>query len=183
MSYTCEKCNYHTIRIENFNRHLMSLKHNKENNEQTLCGYCNKKFKHSQSMYRHIKYTCKKNKDEDLKELVRLMNLQLEQQRNQMIQKDREIEYHKQQNENHQKQIDKLMDKDKADNHNKFIDRLVNEDEMNYIKDSKSINIRQNIKGSKPYIRQFITNNLRKIIKISTSFVGLAKTEINLIIH
>jgi hypothetical protein len=39
------------------------------------------------------------------------MNLQLEQQRNQMLLKDREIEYHKQQNENHQKQIDKLTDK------------------------------------------------------------------------
>jgi len=39
-------------------------------------------------MYHHIKYTCKQNKDEDLKELVRLMNLQLEQ-------KDKEIEYQK----------------------------------------------------------------------------------------
>jgi len=90
---------------------MLSLKHNKENNEDTLCTYCNKQFKHSQSMYRHIKYTCKKNKDEDLKELVRLMNLQLDQQRNQILIKDREIEYQKQQNENHQKQIDKLMDK------------------------------------------------------------------------
>jgi hypothetical protein len=104
MSYSCEKCNYHTVRRENYNRHMLSLKHNKENNEDTLCTYCNKKFKHSQSMYRHIKYTCKKNKDEDLKELVRLMNLQMDQQRNQILIKDREIEYQKQ-------QIDKLMDK------------------------------------------------------------------------
>ena len=111
MSYSCEKCNYHTIRRENYNRHMLSLKHTKESNEDTLCKYCSKRFKHSQSMYRHIKYTCKKNNDEDLKELVRLMNLQLEQQRNQMLLKDREIEYHKQQNENHQKQIDKLTDK------------------------------------------------------------------------
>ena len=44
-------------------------------------------------MYHHIKYTCKKNKDEDLKELVRLMNLQLQK-------KDREIEYQKIQNNN-----------------------------------------------------------------------------------
>ena len=32
-------------------------------------------------MYRHIKYSCTKNKTEDLTELVRLLNLQLEQQR------------------------------------------------------------------------------------------------------
>jgi len=30
-------------------------------------------------MSKHIKYSCKQNKDEDLKELVRLMNLQLQQ--------------------------------------------------------------------------------------------------------
>jgi len=115
MSYSCEKCNYHTIRRDNYNRHMESSKHKTQSNEiidtDLICNYCNKQFKHNQSVYRHIKYTCKKNKDEDLKELVRLMNLQLEKQRNQMIQKDREIEYHKQQNENHQKQIDKLMDK------------------------------------------------------------------------
>jgi len=35
-------------------------------------------------MYRHIKYTCTKNKDEDLKELVRLMNIQIEQQKNEI---------------------------------------------------------------------------------------------------
>ena len=49
-------------------------------NEYT-CEYCNKIFKQKNSMYRHIKYSCKQNKDEDLKELVRLLNLQLEQQR------------------------------------------------------------------------------------------------------
>ena len=36
------------------------------------CKYCEQQFKFKQSMYRHIKYTCTKNKDEDLKELVRL---------------------------------------------------------------------------------------------------------------
>jgi hypothetical protein len=32
-------------------------------------------------MYHHIKYSCTKNKDEDLKELVRLLNNQLEEQK------------------------------------------------------------------------------------------------------
>ena len=45
------------------------------------CKYCDQCFKFKQSMYRHIKYTCTKNKDEDLKELVRLLNLKLEKER------------------------------------------------------------------------------------------------------
>jgi len=53
-------------------------------------------------MYRHIKYTCTKNKDEDVKELVRLMNLQMEQ-------KERELILQKEQNESQKKLIDKLM--------------------------------------------------------------------------
>jgi hypothetical protein len=69
-----------------------------------VCKYCEKRFKHKQSMCKHIKYSCTQNKDEDLKELVRLMNLQLQQ-------KDKELEYQKKQNETQQKQIDKLMDK------------------------------------------------------------------------
>jgi len=71
--------------------------------KQHLCKYCDKPFTHIQSMYRHIKYTCNKNKDEDLKELVRLLNLQIKQ-------KDSELEYQK-------KQIDKLMDKLQVTNH------------------------------------------------------------------
>jgi len=63
-----------------------------------------KGLSYKQSMCKHIKYSCTQNKDEDLKELVRLMNLQLQQ-------KDKELEYQKKQNETQQKQIDKLMDK------------------------------------------------------------------------
>ena len=61
------------------------------------CKYCDHKFKFKQSMYRHIKYTCTKNKDEDLKELVRLLNQRLEQQENKI--------------ESQSKQIEKLMGK------------------------------------------------------------------------
>ena len=45
-----------------------------------ICKYCNKSFKYSQGLSKHIKYTCKKNDDEDLKELVRLLNEQNKQQ-------------------------------------------------------------------------------------------------------
>ena len=51
------------------------------------CKYCDKRFTFRQSMNRHIKYTCTKNKDEDLKELVRLMNIQIEQQKNEFNKK------------------------------------------------------------------------------------------------
>jgi len=73
-------------------------------NETFDCKYCGQIYKHKQSVAKHIKYSCTKNKDEDLKELVRLMNLQL-------LQKDKELEYQKIQNDKQQKQIDKLMDK------------------------------------------------------------------------
>jgi hypothetical protein len=52
-------------------------------------------------MNRHIKYTCTKNKDEDLKELVRLMNIQIEQQKNELQSQRQEFN----------KKIDKLMGK------------------------------------------------------------------------
>ena len=51
-------------------------------------------------MYRHIKYTCKKNKDEDFKELARLLN----ENKTQIGTKDKQIEIM-------QKQIDKLVNK------------------------------------------------------------------------
>lgn len=69
------------------------------------CKYCHKKFKYRQGMYRHIKYTCKKNDDEDFKELARLLN-------------ERTNEFRKFQ-KNTQKQIDKLTQKLQIQNVNK----------------------------------------------------------------
>ena len=94
--YNCSLCNYITTNKQHYNKHLTTTKHlsNKEtehspNVEQIvskeplyMCKYCDQSFSFKQSMFRHIKYSCTKNKDEDLKELVRLLNAQLEQQRN-----------------------------------------------------------------------------------------------------
>ena len=104
MDYNCECCNYKTDKRFNYEKHLASKKHRiveeniRKQQESTqsqhlvnpkstqvatfvathvTCKYCEKQFKFKQSMYRHIKYTCTKNKDEDLKELVRLMNIQI----------------------------------------------------------------------------------------------------------
>ena len=124
MEYKCECCNYYTKRKYNYDKHIESNKHmlvesklvvnpestqsqhlvNPEStqNEQKVaapfrCKYCEQNFKFKQSMYRHIKYTCTKNKTEDLTELVRLLNARLEKQ-------DKQIE-------SQAKQIEKLMGK------------------------------------------------------------------------
>ena len=117
MIFKCECCNYDTKLKANLTKHLLTNKHKlletaksqqKVNIESTksqekvnVCKYCDKQFKHKQSMYYHIKYSCNKNKDEDLKELVRLLNVQLEQQRNDF----------QSQLQSQSKQIEKLMGK------------------------------------------------------------------------
>jgi uncharacterized C2H2 Zn-finger protein len=132
--YKCDCCDIITNLKSNYNRHLLSKRHlakeiqssddkpsmstdivlvtnnNEGEDEEDLkkdyfsCEYCDKKFKQKKSVWRHIKYSCVKNKDEDLKELVRLLNLQIEQHRDDSEKKDKLIT-------NQQKQIDRLMDK------------------------------------------------------------------------
>jgi hypothetical protein len=74
-------------------------------------------------MYRHIKYTCKKNKDEDFKELARLLNEQLHE-------KDKQIEKIQM---NMQKQIDKLTQKLQIQNVNKNVNNgnIINTNNQN----------------------------------------------------
>ena len=125
--YECKLCMFMSHLKQNYENHLKTNKHKKQlkgspniaqtnikgspNIAQTnvksiniSCKYCSQIFCHKSSMYKHIKYTCMKNKDEDIKELVRLMNLQLEQ-------KEREIQIHKEQISQQNKQIEKLMGK------------------------------------------------------------------------
>lgn len=121
--FSCIACNYSTDFGSNYKKHLRSAKHvriqnlYKKNTGELVekepieyaCKYCGKTFKHMQSMYHHIKYSCKHNKDEDLKELVRLMNLQIGQQQCQLEKKDEQLE-------RQSKQIEKLMEKLKVPN-------------------------------------------------------------------
>ena len=71
------------------------------------CKYCDKQFKHQSSLSKHIKYSCKHNKDEDLKELARLLNETI---------KDKDKQLMKM-----QKQIDKLTNKLQIQNINNTI--------------------------------------------------------------
>jgi len=78
MEYCCKGCDYKTIYHTNYKKHLETKKH-KDLVEHFVCKFCEKEFKFRQSMYRHAKYTCKKNKDvhadvkDEVKDLVRLL--------------------------------------------------------------------------------------------------------------
>ena len=80
------------------------------------CKYCGQQYKHKQSVTKHIKYSCTKNKTEDLTELVRLLNLQLEQQKNEFETKL----------QSQTKQIEKLMDKLEINNYTNSNNTTIN---------------------------------------------------------
>ena len=98
--YKCVLCNFETIHKANYERHLNTTKHNSKialvsqkdksvslklaTPNNIICKYCGQIYQHKSSLSKHIKYTCSKNKDEDLKELVRLMNQKLETQAKQI---------------------------------------------------------------------------------------------------
>ena len=90
------------MKTENSNKTLNKIL--EPSAERNPCHYCSKSFTTKQAMYRHIKYTCKKNNDEDLKELARLLN-EKDKQINELISnKDNQLE-------KMQKQIEKLVNK------------------------------------------------------------------------
>jgi len=143
MKFNCECCNYSTEDRSNFNKHINSKKHklvesksvvspgkskvspeivqsipivNSIENEMFSCKYCGQKYKHKQSVTKHIKYSCTKNKTEDLTELVRLLNLQLEQQKSEF----------QSQLQTQTKQIEKLMDKLEINNYTNSNNTIIN---------------------------------------------------------
>lgn len=135
--YTCKCCNFKTKLKVDYERHLQTKKHKKCSLNVALCStnvalcssnvafsekittpkkvyeckYCKKILQHHTSLSRHIKYSCKYNKDEDLKELARLFNEKEKQKNykdNELVQMIRKKD---KQMENMQKQIDKLTNK------------------------------------------------------------------------
>ena len=84
MDYVCKCCDYKTIYQTNYKKHLETNKHKAKMIVPCVCKHCDKEFKFRQSMYRHMKYTCKKNKDiaknnvkdevgDEVKDLVQLI--------------------------------------------------------------------------------------------------------------
>ena len=109
MEHNCEWCKYKTTSRYNYNRHITSGIHKNElAKDSYVCKYCDKPYKHRSSLSKHIKYSCTKNKDEDLKELVRLLNVQLESQSKQLEEQRKSFQS---QLHSQSKQIEKLMGK------------------------------------------------------------------------
>jgi hypothetical protein len=122
LNYCCDLCGFSSVNKNKYERHINTKKHKKlyeknklDNNKieeyQHKCKYCNKTFKFASGLSRHIKYTCVKNKDEDLKELARLLNEQNKK-------KDYQIEMIMHENKKLQKHINKLTNKLKIQNIN-----------------------------------------------------------------
>ena len=132
-TYRCECCNFFTLLKSNYTHHLNTKKHlnnnsqklaevsqklaevsqklaevNQEKTNTFKCKYCDQLYKHKSSLSKHIKYSCTKNKTEDLTELVRLLNLQLEQQKTEF---QVQLQSQTKQIETQSKQIEKLMEK------------------------------------------------------------------------
>jgi hypothetical protein len=133
-TYECNCCNFFTLLKSNYSNHLKTGKHignsksvvspgkskvspevapekshqNDLNPDRYSCKYCGQMYKHKQSVTKHIKYSCTKNKTEDLTELVRLLNLQLEQQKTEF---QHQLQSQTKQIDTQSKQIEKLMEK------------------------------------------------------------------------
>ena len=90
------------------------------------CKYCDKCFKFKQGMYKHIKYVCKKNKDEDFQELARLLNEKDKQIALKDKQIDKQLALRDKKMEIMEKQIEKLKNKLQIQNINQSIVQNVN---------------------------------------------------------
>jgi len=126
--YYCNHCDYDAKVKSSYDKHLKTKKHQEkikcypnviqnypnviqsypniiQNEEISIktsydCKYCGKTYKYRSGLSKHIKYTCKKNNDEDFKELARLLN-----------ENQKQIGLKNKQIETMQKQIDKLANK------------------------------------------------------------------------
>ena len=127
MKFLCETCNYLTDRKSNFDTHNTSKRHLTKCNSAIAdakppenhlhmhpettpaaeeipdmfpCKYCDQKFVFKQSMYRHIKNTCKKK--EDHIKTIRLMKIEMEK-------LNTELQNQNQRLDAHQDKINKLL--------------------------------------------------------------------------
>jgi len=53
-NYSCSICQFNTVRKSNYNRHLLSLTHKKEQEKQaTQCAHCGKKYETRAGLWKH----------------------------------------------------------------------------------------------------------------------------------
>ena len=143
-NYHCKCCSFSSHIKTHYENHLKTKKHQKlaeispklakisqklakispklsEDTRRYECKYCDKNFKHHSSLCKHIKYTCKKNKDEDFQELARLLNEKDKQLVLKDKQMDKQLALRDNKMEMMQKQIDKLTNKLQIQNINQGI--------------------------------------------------------------
>jgi len=143
--YNCIGCKFYTHDKSQYGRHLKTKKHLQlkctPNASQMhpkctimhpnctpiapikkyVCKYCNKEFSYRQGVERHIKNSCKENKDESFKEMARLMN-EVANMKKEMVEKDKEMQANilkkDKKYENLQKQLGRLNNKLQITNSN-----------------------------------------------------------------
>jgi hypothetical protein len=142
MAFRCELCDYTTVKRFNFDKHLATRTHQRvqeistrqpttipqttqerqevpETNQaekvsNLTCKHCDKKFAFKQSLYRHIKNSCK-NKGQELdeaqepKEMLRLMKIEMEKLKTEMEKQMNEFQKQNERLDDQQRQIDHLM--------------------------------------------------------------------------
>ena len=156
VNYKCECCDFYTINKTKYERHLETKKHKKSSQSHHLvtpksplvtpkspfsCKYCGSMFKYKQGMYRHIKYTCKKNEDEDLQELVKLMNEQIKE----IKEENMEIKQHlSKEIEKRDKQITRLSNKLQIKNLKNIQNNIINNNQNTQNNQINNINIQLN---------------------------------------
>ena len=94
---------------------------NKSDENKHRCKYCDKTYKYRSGLSKHIKYTCKKNADEDFQELARLLNEKDKQLTIKDKQMDKQLALRDKKMEMMQKQIDKLTSKLQIQNVNQGV--------------------------------------------------------------
>ena len=135
--FKCIDCDFSTTLKTNYSRHLKTKKHlgkiesskshpkviqshpkviqshpksSSINQNKHVCKYCEKQFAYKQGLHKHVKFVCKKNEDEGLKELARLKNEQIKIMK---LEKEKQMEKKKHEKEKKklQKQIEQLSNK------------------------------------------------------------------------
>ncbi len=168
--YKCECCSFFTNNKTKYERHIQTKKHleciqmypkmypnvspmypnvsteNELSSEKKFeCKYCGKAYKYSQGLSKHIKYTCKKNEDEDLKELVKLMNEKIDEQNKMIKTMQSDQKKLKQELETRDKKITKLSKKLQINaNNNNIITNNYNNIQLLSYKDTDISHLTQN---------------------------------------
>ena len=198
--YYCECCNYDAKVKSSYDKHIKTKKHleciqnvskciqmypkndqmypkcihlkHSEPENKFKCKYCNKSYRYSQGLSKHIRYTCKKNKDEDLQELVKLMNEQLNEQKEVMRQIKDEMKYElykkDKEIERRDKQIVKLSTKLQINNNNCIIQnnniQLLNyrDTDLSHLSDNDYINSIKRVNNCVKILTERIHYNPKK---------------------